>query len=456
MKNFIYMALAAIFVLSGCRKFVEIDQIGIRTLKYTSDFRNVMNANDVLEYGWGYPILSGDDTYIYDATRQNNISDIWAATYTWKDKYLTESQGDSDWEKMYKAIYSCNEVTKGVLTSVGGTEAEKQRVYAEALVHRAYFYLCLVNIYGKQYDAATAATDLGVPLLVTPDLFAKLNRATVKDVYDQIIKDLKHSVNLLPALPDYNVRPAKVSAYALLARTYLNQRDFAQASLYSDSALAIQNTLLDLNTYAAAPSTFPKRLLDPEIMLSKNITGSYTAIPVNNDLLALLGTNDLRYSLFTNTRGAFGSSFAATFTGRAYWRYTLNGEFFIPIGPSVPEVMLIRAECQARAGNTTAAMTLVNNLRVKRIAPANYAALTAANADDALAKVIDERKRELFGRGFRWFDQKRLNKDAAFAATVTRVFKDVTYTLSPNSNRYVYPIGDKYILLNPEIEQNPR
>jgi len=456
MKNYIYTLLIVLTVASSCRKYVEVEQIGVRALKYTSDYRNLMNDNGALESGYGYPILSGDDTYIYDATRQANISDIYAATYTWREKYLTEAQGDSDWEKMYKAIYSCNEVIKGVLSSQKGTETEKQQIYAEAIVHRAYFYLTLVNMYGKQYDETTAATDLGVPLLLTPDLFVKLNRATVQSVYDQVIKDLKYSVSLLPALPDYNVRPAKVSAYALLARTYLNQRNFTQAALYSDSALAIQSGLIDLKDFSTSTTAFPKRLNDPEIMLSKNITGSFTAIPINNDLLALLGTNDLRYSLFTNTRGAYGNSFAATFTGRAYWRYNLNGEFVIPIGPSVPEMMLIKAECAARAGNAVLAMDLVNKLRIKRFTTANYVAATATDAADALVKVVDERKREFFGRGFRWFDQKRLNKDAAFAATVTRVFKDVTYTLEPNSVRYVYPIGDKYILLNPELEQNPR
>jgi hypothetical protein len=277
-------------------------------------------------------------------------------------------------------------------------------------------------------------------------------------VYDQVTGDLMTAAERLPALPDYNTRPAKVSAYALLSRAFLNMRDFNKAGSYADSALKLQNTLLDLKTYVGNTAAIPQRLADPEIMLSKLVTGQYTAIPLSTSLLQLLGTSDLRYTLFTNTGSAFPGSFSAAFTGRAYWRYkyTTTESNAIFTGPTVPEMMLIKAECAARASDAGTAIDLLNKLRIKRFQTADYVALTAVDAPDALVKVVNERKRELFGRGFRWFDQKRLNKDVAFAASVTRVLNNVTYTLDPGSNRYMYPIGDKYILLNPELEQNPR
>ncbi|TDO24551.1 RagB/SusD family nutrient uptake outer membrane protein [Pedobacter duraquae] len=452
----ILLGVALAIIATGCRKYVEIEQPNQRTLKYTTDYRYTMNNNSVLEGTFSYPILSGDDTEITDPTRQNTLGDILGNVYTWAAKYTSETQGDADWEKLYKTIYTCNEVIAGVRSSLGGTTAEKEKIYAEALVHRAYAYLILVNMYGKQYTDATATIDPAVPLLTTPNLYTSLKRASVSEVYTQIVKDLSESVSRLPALPDYNVRPAKVSAYAILARTYLNMRDFNKASVYADSALTLQNTLLDLKTFAAAPGTVPVRLKDPEIMLSKLSGVTYTAISVSNDLLTAMGVNDLRYRIFTNTRSAFGGGFSAAFTGRANSRYLLNGEFSIVNGPSVPEMMLTKAECLARAGNTAGALTLVNDLRKKRFTDANYVALTANSADEALKIVVDEKRKELFGTGLRWFDQKRLNLDQSFAVSKTRVFKETSYTLSPNSNRYLYPIGDKYILLNPELAQNPR
>ncbi|MNL74264.1 hypothetical protein D3C87_1998750 [compost metagenome] len=55
----------------------------------------------------------------------------------------------------------------------------------------------------------------------------------------------------------------------------------------------------------------------------------------------------------------------------------------------------------------------------------------------------------------RWFDQRRLNKDAMFAQTYSRVFDNVTYTLEPNSNKYVFPFAQLNISQNPEMVQNP-
>ncbi|MBT2560204.1 RagB/SusD family nutrient uptake outer membrane protein [Pedobacter sp. ISL-68] len=454
-KRYTIIFLALTIASVGCRKYVEIDQLSTRTLKYTSDYRYIMNNNNVLEGTFSYPILSGDDTEINDPTRQNTLGDILGNVYSWAGKYTTETQNDSDWDRQYKIIYTCNEVLEGVLSSADGADAEKQKIYAEALVHRAYAYLVLVNMYGKQYNSSTAGTDLGVPMLTTSNLYTKLNRAPVAQVYAAILKDLKTSISHLPALPDYNVRPAKVSAYALLAKTYLNMRDFGNASLYADSSLVLQNTLLDLKSYESSTSTMPVRLNNPEVMLSKISNVVYTAISVNNDLLTAMGPTDLRYKLFTDARSRFGTQFSAAFTGRASCKYLIN-EFVILNGPSVPEMMLIKAECLARAGNTNAAMAQVNNLRIKRFTAANYIPLNASDAGDALRIVIAEKRKEFLGTGIRWFDQKRLNLDVEYAQVKTRSFKSIDYTLQPNSNRYLYPIGDKYILLNPELEQNPR
>ncbi|QHS63625.1 RagB/SusD family nutrient uptake outer membrane protein [Chitinophaga agri] len=452
MKRVIYL-MAALLVVTGCRKYVEIDQIGTRTFKYTSDYRAILDNNNIMEGGISLSIYSGDDTRLLDSSKQVGLTDINANAYTWQPQYWSDIQGDVDWEKLYKIIYTCNEVMNGVLTSEKGTEDDKKQLYAEALVHRAYSYWCLVSLYAKQYDAATAATDPGVPLLLTPDLFASLKRASVATVYNQIISDVKEAIPALPDLPDYNTRPAKSAAYAILARTYLGMRDFANAKHYADLSLSIQSDILDLRQYTTNIAAFPYRLNDKEVIFSKIVNGfTFQGIQLDTALLSLLGDKDLRYTLFVRP----GASFFPAFTGYGYWRYRYSREGnAIANGPTVAEMMLVKAECAARENDVNTAIDLLNTLREKRFAAADYTALQAGTAADALNSVVNERRREFFGTGLRWLDQKRLNKDAAFAATVTRRFKGVDYTLEPNSNRYVYPIGQKYILLNPEIEQNP-
>jgi len=445
--------LAVVLLLAGCRKYVEIDQIGKRTLKYTKDYRALLDNTSLLEGSFGLSIYLGDDTRFLDSSKQVAMSDINSNAYTWQEQFWSETQADADWEKLYNVIYHSNVAIDGVMDSETGTTEEKQQLYAEALVHRAYAYWCLVNLYGKQYDNATATTDMAVPLLLSPDLFVNLTRTSVANVYDRIITDLNAALPALPNLPDYNTRPSKAGVYAVLARTYLGMRDFDNARANAEKALALQSTLLDLRTYATSTAGFPYRTADPEVIMSKIATGVYTGIQLDTALLSLLGAKDLRYTLFVKP----GGSFSPTFNGYGYWRYRYTREGNVIFqGPRVPEMMLIKAECAARSGDATTAIDLLNTIRQKRFLAADYTALSAGSAAEALALVVNERKREFFGTGLRWLDQKRLNRDAAFAATVTRRFKGVNYTLEPNSNRYIYPIGMKYILLNSELAQSPR
>jgi hypothetical protein len=445
--------LAALLLLAGCRKYVEIDQIGKRTLKYTKDYRALLDNTSLLEGSFGLAIYSCDDTRLLDSSRQVAMTDIYSNAYTWAAQYWSETQSDVDWEKLYNVIYNSNVALAGVMESENGTAEDKQQLRAEALVHRAYAYWCLVNLYGKQYDSTTAAADMGVPLLLSPDLFVNLTRASVATVYDRIINDLNEALPALPGLPDYNTRPSKAAVYAVLARTYLGMRDFVNARANAEQALTLQNTLLDLRNYATSTTGFPYRTADPEVIFSKIAMGSYTGIQLDTALLSLLGTKDLRYTLFVKP----GGSFSPSFTGYGYWRYRYTREGTVIFqGPRVPEMMLIKAECAARSGDAATAIDQLNLIRQKRFKTADYTALSTGTAAEALALVVNERKREFFGTGLRWFDQKRLNRDAAFAATVTRKFKGVDYTLEPNSNRYIFPIGTKYILLNTELAQNPR
>src|SRR5690606_27846945 len=96
---------------------------------------------------------------------------------------------------------------------------------------------------------------------------------------------------------------------------------------------------------------------------------------------------------------------------------------------AVPEMMLIVAECHARLNQKDQALKLLNTLRKKRFALEDFKELQAATAEDALKLVIKERRMELFGKGLRWFDMKRLDKDPRFAKTYKRANTEHNYTL---------------------------
>lgn len=455
MKKYIYTLLAmSLLSFSACRKYVEIPPEQTKILSTTEDYKQLMYNSSTTEQSYYYPIFSGDDAGTNETTWQNTLSFSDGNVYTWSDRFFGSNEEDFDWQTPYKKIFLWNTVIEGIMSSEGN-EVDKQLGLSYALVNRAYDYFVLVNLYGKPYNPTTAATDPGVPLVLKPKFLTDLKRASVEEVYNQITSDLIAAIPGLKDVPDFNTNPSKAAAYALLARAYLHKRDFVQAERYADLSLAIKNTILDLNAYKAAPTTFPTKLLNTEELLVKK-TGRYpSAFPLSADAENMYDkSKDLRYTIFTIPGGnvRFGSFTVA----RAYNKSIITNDGGY-VGPSVPEMVLIKAECQARVGNVANALTLLNDFRIKRYDNATaYIKLTAGTANEALHLVIDERKREFVARGFRWFDQRRLTQDAGFVANLTRVFKGNTFTLAPGSNRYVYAIADKYITLNPEITQNPR
>ena len=439
--------------LLSCRKYVEnVPVQGLRVLVYTQDYRLLMNNKNDSEVGAGLAASIGcDDVDLKDPNLQENIvsNTVYMKMYTWGKPFYVDKEEDFDWNAMYKGMFTYNTVIEGVLDSKNGTLEERNSIYAEALVQRAYTYFTLVNCYAKQCDAATAATDPGVPLLLKAELFVNLERATVDQVYAQILKDLAVALPLIPVNQPSNVRPNRAAAYALLAKVHLNMRNFEAALAAAEQSLSLSNVIIDYKQ--PMPGGYPTLVLNRQVLLRKVPRLTYSSMQLSDELRTLLGTKDLRYSLFTRDGQYF--AFYPNFTGRGF--YPGAGSDQPSVGLTVTETYLIRAECLARAGRRVDALQMLNDFRKLRFLTGDYVALTATTDLDALKLVIDERRREFFGTGLRWFDQKRLNKDPLLAKTVTRVFNGVTYTLLPNSNAYVFPLSTLIVTQNPELKQNP-
>ncbi|WP_431292094.1 RagB/SusD family nutrient uptake outer membrane protein [Pedobacter sp. P26] len=459
----LFIVFIGVTLITGCKKYVDIKTQGSLVPNQAINYRYLLNGTSNFESNPNLADLASDDINIVDAAQINSLSGslfyaFYINSYTWKPVIYTLGtlyEQDDNWNRMYNNILYCNTIISE-LPAATGTDAEKAEMTAEAKVHRADAYLALVNTYAKPYNSATAATDLGVPLILTQTVSQSLNRASVQAVYNQIIDDLTSAIPALPTAQSYNTLPSKVSAYGELARCYLYMNDYSNANRYADLALSLRNTLNDLGALTSVSSAnYPRRIVDPEILLSKTAFGnpfsfSPTALRLSDDLLAVLGTTDQRYALFTVP----ASTISSTYTGRYGYREARIGEVR-NVGPNVPEMMLIKAEYYARNNDATNAMLWVNNLRVKRFKPADYVLLTATSAADALNKVIDERRREFFCRMLRWWDMRRLKSETAFQKTYTRTVNGTTYTLAPNSNRYVFPIAEYLTNLNPELEKNP-
>jgi hypothetical protein len=115
----------------------------------------------------------------------------------------------------------------------------------------------LILRYAKPYDDdASAATNPGVPLVLTYDVNARPARASVKAVYDQILSDISKAETLLA-----NVAGAQGAntfnidvATALEARVKLHKHDYAGAyaaatKLINSGTYPLVNTLAGLQNY---------------------------------------------------------------------------------------------------------------------------------------------------------------------------------------------------------------
>jgi hypothetical protein len=437
--------------LASCKKYVDIVPKGKIIPKETRDYRLLLNNTNKLLPGYGTQELMTDNLdYSSDPALENGLGLTSVNLFTFQNDIYLQNADDAEWNNMYAQIYVANVVINEVMKSTGGTEREKELLLGEALTLRAHNYWALVNIYAKAYDAATAAADHGVPLVLQADLQADLMRKPVSEVYTQIIKDLEQAASLLPATTANNYIPSKASAFAMLCRTRLMMRDYANAEKMADSTLKYRSTVLDLNTVVANPRSLPLYISHPEVIYQRHAGNPYATMFISPDLLNLLGTQDLRRVLFTADGKTTLNLVGVTFYGEFIDFRTRN------TGPTVPEMMLVKAECLARSGDKDGAIGLLNQLRQKRFKPLEYADLSAATPAEALNTVLDERRRELFCTAARFFDLKRINKEAALAKTIIHTFKSATYTLAPDSKLYAYPIPPRVLEISPGIVPNER
>ncbi len=464
-KNHIYVLLFAL-LLTSCDEYLDVEPKGKVIPSKVEDY-------DLLLNGGSYSIhttsdedllfLSADD-HVSEEDKLgdlNNPHNALLRYYRWDGDLFPENVKVRMWNNSYNSIYTYNLVINEVdnsLMSSNDTEQDKKRIKAEARTGRAYEYWLLVNSFAKQYDEATAASDPGVPKVTVADAAAQTNgRASVKEIYDFILADLNESVEFLPNIPKSIVRPTKETGYGLLARVYLQMGDYEKARANATLALNEKNTLGDYTDMATQIGDLYNA--EQYIYRYYGYTRGFFNGHFSDGLAALFDkANDMRVNRITSDLNWVydpATGWQQVATGKITNQTRMNINHCV----SVSEMYVIRAECNARLNDGTIQQVLddLNTLRVKRIK--NYADLTTADIttkNDALKFALEERRREMIMTGMRWFDLKRLNKESEYAVTITHPLKDQTFTLTPNSNNYIFPIPADVINFNPDMELNPR
>lgn len=438
-RTYLYICLfLAASMFASCKKFLdEKPDKKLMVPTKIEDFQALLdNPIEMNLYSVLSGILSSDD-YYQTSSDYNKLKDHEQNLYTWSNNSIPD-MGPNDWSTTYAQVYYANLSLEGLakIDRTAMNASKWDNLKGSALLFRGRAFLEAATLWTRGYDIATASTDYGIPLTQTSDFNVKTTRPNLKETYEQIIKDLKASVPLLPAIPMNNMRPSKPAAYGYLSRAYLSMRDYVNAGKYADSALRINSTLTDY-----APLQYIELYGNPEIVMMF-VSDSMIDFKISEAIYDTYSVNDNRKYLYfgENRDGTFYYSNVEEYTG--YFTGIANDELY-----------LTRAECFARANNANDAMKDLNTLLKKRISP--FTDLTATDAKAALKVILTERRKELLMRGTRWMDLKRLNKEPEFQETLTREARGTTYTLAPNDPRYALPIPNKIVELA-GIPQNIR
>lgn len=435
MNNLIKILVLAV-VLQSCTKLVEVEPKGFVYPSKAEDLRLLLNnttgyrAYTPITIGYRLVKFAADqNAYQKDYTFESES----AASYYMRDQAVITSRNYGDIIDLSKVNAIANTVLDILPKTSDLSEEERNQIKGEALVHRAFNFLTLVNTHAVHYNKTTAGQDLGIPLLTSSDINDPIPKtSTVQEVYNQILEDLNEAKSLLIDLSENKSFPSKASAYGLLARTYLYMGDYKQALENANEAIKINGFLYDYFTPEANYREFPtsKELLLFKAESSKNYDRQQRNVGVS--FMSLFEEYDLRKQQYAQI-------------DENTYQYITSG--FHLSGVSVAEMYLIRAECYARSGNNNLELALkdLNDIRKKRIMSDFFVELKSSNQDEVMSFVLRERKLELAWKGLRWFDMKRLNEETKYQTTIRRSYKGKTLVLKPGDAEWAFPYPQSVI-----------
>lgn len=390
---------------------------------------------------------SSDNLYLPDNTFQQ-LTEDQRRRYTWQGSYIF---GDTpnEWSTAWDAVFISNTVLDNLqqIEQTAQNSREWQNLKGQALFHRARVFASVAYTWALAFDETTADADLGIPLRLDSDFNKPSIRATVRETYEQILADLRESVELLPDEQITTVRPVKAAAYGMLARVYLFMRRYEEAGRFAGLVLDSHDKLMDFGDLDST-AIRPIQRSNPEIIFdcyaSNNAIVDYSRAAIVPELYEAYHPDDLRRAVYFIDRSDGTKGFRANYTG--------DQSLFT--GVATNEMYLIRAECRARNGDVLGAMDDLNGLLDRRWRTGTYIPSVAASSEEALAIILQERRKELVYQGLRWMDIKRLNKEG-YEIGLKRTALNETYTLTPNSPRFALAIPEKIIQLS-GMPQNPQ
>ena len=456
MKKYFLLIIGFGVLLSSCRKFLEqpsynnisVDDIfkdfdGARTT-LVGLYDNLKSTNYYLRDAYIYADLTGGNIKY---SRTSNQLLFYTYSFT-RDELNNELSGL--YQEAYNTIYGANNLMKNIDRVADISSPQRARLLAEALTIRALVHFDLVRTFAQPYNFTSNADHPGIVLKTeTSSVLTPTDPvSTVKQVYDQVIKDIDSALSLYnKSIPIFATGSVQTWLSADAAKAIKNR-----VNLYRENWQAVitgVTELLSSNKYPLTSnanyiSSWSKQNIATEsifeLAYGNRIGGSlgdyynsankqYGQLAATEDLLSLYSSGDVRNrNSFFVTTTVNGSPYYFTRKYQGMSDSANNIKLF-----RASELYLNRAEAYAKSGNLTSALADLNTIRKR----ANPAAVDFSSTDQqqVINEILLERRRELAFEGHLFYDLARNKKDLV-RIDCTAQIKSFTY---PNS-LFAYPI----------------
>ncbi|WP_106916872.1 RagB/SusD family nutrient uptake outer membrane protein [Chryseobacterium aurantiacum] len=416
--KYISLALIGLWSLTSCES--ELDTAPTDQSNSVEVFKTAENAETVINGTWakfnndgttfaniGYStVLRASDAMGSDVAVLTNKYGF-ASTYGFTEMVNnTLGRPSFIWTMLYSTINNMNNVIARI-DGTEGSQEKKNQVKGQAKALRAFCYLNIASFY--QFSYLKDKTALTAPIYTEPSSTSTVGKkkSSLEDIYTLIKSDLTDADNLLKNYTRNNKDKINRNVVnGILARVYLNTGEWSKASAAAKIAKEgftlmapekYKEGFNDINnvewiwghaqTQEQSDASYAFHYLD--VSSSGSYYYSFMADPFFKNLF---DTNDIRSQLFS------WDGLPAREGLLRYAKFKFKPNLIADIVyMRAAEMYLIEAESEARNGNTTQAVAILNQLRSARNANV-YSGPLAQN--DVVNEILIERRKELFGEGF--------------------------------------------------------
>lgn len=461
-KNIIQYSLLAFLMISltGCSDFLTVEQKGKTTIpSFLSDPRG-LRAGLVGAYNKLYAYYDGEfSKYPEVAGNMSSISQSSGSSVLKQYNFTPDPENATTayyiWYRINEAQVNANNIIQyaPIVETSYPAEADKcKKILGQALLLRALCHFDLVRVFAQPYNYTADASHLGVPVLTkTPGPNDNPARATVKDVYNQVLSDLNQASGLLTdEVATDRFYGSLQAVNAMFSRVYLYMENWQNAFDYARRAIANKplaqgdeyiNMYMNLNT----PGEAIFRLSGDDMSGKLKEFYASECFPADT-LVNLYDADDIRLQLLWQN----GTKKCIKYTATTIPNNKNKRED--PVIFRLSEMYLNAAEAAWNLGRYSDARSYIQAIVERAVGREKAQGVLAGYSDADLINLIrTERVKELCFEGHNFFDITRWKQDLVREKSTTSMVQKIAYP----SDLFILPIPQYELNANENMVPNP-